>query len=75
MILDKYNENKDTLKTVFEGEYEGIVNGKAIFVADGKYIDSIGPTYIKYRLNFNDQEELREFIEDMIELYNSREPD
>lgn len=63
MIIHKLNENTDKISKLFEAEYDSIKNSKAIFT-DDNFI---------YRLDFPDQNELKDFIEDLIELYNSRE--
>lgn len=60
------NANYKT-KWMFEAEYDAIVNGRAYF-SDVNNNNT-------YRLDFSDQDELRELIEDLIELYNSREGD
>lgn len=73
MIVHVYNDDTGKTKMLFEAEYDQIRQGKALFTGEGKYIDSIGPTYKTYRLDFPHQNELKEFIEDLIELYNSRE--
>ena len=67
MIFHKHNDRIDKTKLMFQAEYKGKINDKAYFTD----VDN-GNTY---RLSFTDQEELKEFIEDLIELYNSREGD
>lgn len=73
MIVHKLNGNNGKTKELFEAEFHQMRLGKAEFVGPGKYIDSIGGYDNIYRLDFPDQDELREFIEELIELYNSRE--
>ena len=73
MIVHKLNGTTDKMKKLFEAEFSEIRKGKAEFVGSGKYIDSIGSYDDTYRLDFPHQEELREFIESLIELYNDRE--
>lgn len=60
------NANYKT-KWMFEAEYDGIRQGKVYF-SDVNNNNT-------YRLDFSDQDELRELIEDLIELHNSREGD
>jgi hypothetical protein len=74
MILYKTNMNNGKTKA-YETEYEGMKNDKARFKGYGGYIKNIGPYDIVYRLEFNNQKELQNLIEDLIELYNSRETD
>lgn len=64
MLVHKLYSNTGKTKALFEAEFDLIRKDKAEFV--GEYGD-------KYRLAFPDQEELKEFIEELIELYNSRE--
>jgi hypothetical protein len=73
MIVHKLNENTDKVIKLFEAEYTGVKLGKAIFTGHGGYVDKIGPYDLVYRFDFPDREELKEFIEDLIELYNSSE--
>lgn len=72
MQVHKFDGRTDKTTKLFEAEYEGVKKGKVIFSGDGKYIDSIGQTTNLYRLDFTDQDELKDLIEDLIELYNSR---
>jgi hypothetical protein len=67
MIVHKHNDRTDKTQWMFEAEYNGKINDKAYFT-DVNNSNT-------YRLSFLDQEELKEFIEDLIELYNSREGD
>lgn len=67
MIVHKHNDRTDKTQWMFEAEYGSTTNGKAYFT-DVNNSNT-------YRLSFPDQEELKEFIEDLIELYNSREGD
>lgn len=73
MIIHKLNTNTGRIKKLFEAEFDGVQNGKARFRGEGGYIDSIGPFDNIYRLDFPDQDELRSFIEELIELFNSKE--
>lgn len=73
MIVHKLNTNTGKSKELFDADFNQIRKGKAEFVGEGKYIDSIGTYDNIYRLDFPDQDELKEFIEELIELYNSRE--
>jgi|LakMenE18May11ns_1017448.scaffolds.fasta_scaffold9519120_2 hypothetical protein len=73
MIVHKLNGNTGNTKLLFEAEFDRIRRGKAEFVGEGKYISSIGSFDSRYRLDFPNQEELKAFIEELIELYNSRE--
>ena len=67
MIVHKMNEDTDKVSKLFEAEYNNMRNSKAVFTNDSS-------NFI-YRLSFPEQDELKCFIEDLIELYNSREPD
>lgn len=73
MIVHALNGNTGKTKKLFIAEFKRMRNGKAEFVGEGKYIDSIGSYDNIYRLDFPEQDELKEFIEELIELYNSRE--
>ena len=72
MIVHKLNGYTGKTKLLFEAEFDCVRNGKAVFTGE-LYGSSIGSYDDKYRLDFPDQEELKEFIEELIELYNSRE--
>lgn len=73
MIVHKLDGNTGKTKALFEAEFDCIRKGKAEFIGEGKYIDSIGSVDDTYRLDFPDQEELKDLIESLIELYNDRE--
>lgn len=75
MIVHMLDGNTGRTKKLFEAEYDQVRKGKAEFVGEGKYIKNIGPVDNRYRLDFFCQDELKLFIEDLIELYNSREND
>ena len=74
MIVHKCT-NTGQVRKLFEADFEGIKNGKAHFRSYGGYTMHIGMYDNLYRLAFPDQDELRIFIEDLIDLYNSREPE
>jgi hypothetical protein len=73
MIVHRSNGNTGAVKKLFDAEYEGVRNEKAYFKGYGGYIKHVGLYDNTYRLTFPDQNELKVFIEDLIELYNSRE--
>jgi hypothetical protein len=73
MIVHNFDTNTGKTKQLFDAEFNQIRKGKAEFVGEGKYIENIGSYDIIYRLDFPDQDELKVFIEELIELYNSRE--
>jgi len=75
MIVHKCNTNTGRVKKLFDAKYDGIKNEKVYFRGEGGYIEHIGPYDNLYRLAFPCQHELRKLIEDLIELYNSKEPD
>ncbi len=72
MRIDIYSEKKCKEKLLAEdAEYAGIKNGKLRFI-ETQYTKKY--TYdTVYRFEIPNQDELRELIEDLIEMYNERE--
>lgn len=69
MIAHILNNNTNKTKKLFEAEFSCVRHGKIEFTGDIDYMD------YTYRFDIPDQKELKELIEDLIELYNSREED
>jgi len=68
MIIRMYNQVTDKEKKLLEADYKGKTSaGAVLFNGINDYDEKT------YRLKFDCQEELKSLIEDLIEIYNSRE--
>lgn len=74
MICHRLNGNTGAMKKLFEAAYDGLSKKRQpVFRGEGGYIDRVGPYDYKYRMKFEEADELRRMIHDLVEAYNNFE--